>query len=59
MVPLLAVHENGAAPLEDNVTVCPTQIVDKEGVIEIEGVKEIDTVATAEAVQVPVPDKTV
>lgn len=58
-VPELAVHTNGAAPLEDRETLCPTHIVDNEGVILIDGVKEIDTVATAVAVHVPAPDKTV
>lgn len=56
--PELAVQTKGAAPPEDNVTLCPTQIVDKDGVILIDGVKEIETVATAVAVQVPVPTKT-
>ena len=59
LVPELAVHTNGADPVDDKVTVCPTQIVDKEGVILIDGVNEIETVATAVAVQAPVPDKTV
>ena len=45
--PVLAVQTKGAEPLDVNVTLCPTQIVDREGVILIEGVKEIDTVATA------------
>jgi hypothetical protein len=34
-------------------------MVETDGVILIEGVKEIETVATAVEVQVPVPDKTV
>ena len=34
------------------------QIDDKEGVIAITGVVEIETVATADAVHVPEPDKT-
>lgn len=33
--PLLAAQVKGAIPLEDKVTVCPEQIVDKEGVIAI------------------------
>jgi hypothetical protein len=58
-VPLLAVHTKGPAPDDVNATLCPAQIVDKEGVIAIAGVEEIETVATADDVQVPVPDKTV
>ncbi len=57
--PLLAVQTKGPAPLEVNATLCPAQIVDKEGVIAIAGVADIETVATAEEVQVPEPDKTV
>lgn len=56
--PELAVHVNGPAPLEVNVTLCPAQIVESDGVIAIDGVAEIDTVATAEDVQVPEPTKT-
>lgn len=56
--PELAVHTNGPAPLEVNVTLCPTQIVESDGVIAIDGVAEIDTVATAEDVHVPEPTKT-
>jgi hypothetical protein len=33
--------------------------VERDGVILIAGINEIDTVAIAEEVQVPVPDKTV
>lgn len=56
--PELAVHTNGPAPLEVNVTLCPTQIVESDGVIAIVGVEEIETVATADAVHVPEPTKT-
>ncbi len=59
VVPVLAVQTNGAEPLDVNVTLCPKQIVEKDGVILIEGVNEIETVATAVVVQAPVPDKTV
>lgn len=59
VAPLLAVHTKGPAPLDVNATLCPKQIVDKDGVIAIAGTVEIETVATAVAVQVPVPDKTV
>jgi hypothetical protein len=59
VAPLLAVHTKGPAPLDVNATLCPKQIVDKDGVIAIAGTVEIETVATVVAVQVPVPDKTV
>ena len=59
LAPLLAVQVNGPAPEEDKVTLSPKQIVVLDGVILIDGVVEIETVAIAEAVQVPVPDKTV
>jgi len=59
LAPALAVQVNGPAPEEDKVTLSPTQIVVLDGVILIDGVVEIETVAIAEAVQVPVPDKTV
>lgn len=58
-VPELAVHVYGAGPLAVRIAFCPAQILVKEGVILIVGVKEIETVATADAVQLPVPDKTV
>ena len=47
LVPELAVQTKGAEPLEVKVTLWPRQIVDKDGVILIAGVVEIDTVATA------------
>jgi hypothetical protein len=56
---MLAVQTKGAEPLDDKVILCPKQIVDNDGVILIDGVKEIETVATAVDVQVPVPDNTV
>jgi hypothetical protein len=56
---VLAVQTKGADPLADKPTLCPKQIIDKEGVIAMDGTVEIETVATAVAVQVPVPDKTV
>lgn len=58
-VPELAVHTKGADPLEESVAVCPAQIVVKEGVILMAGVNEIETVATADEVQVPTPETTV
>ena len=57
--PELAVQVNGPAPEDDKFTLSPKQIVVFEGVIFIDGVEEIETVATAEAVQDPVPNKTV
>ena len=57
--PELAVHTNGAAPLDDRVAVWPEQIVVNDGVIVIAGVVDIDTVATAVDVQVPAPANTV
>ena len=57
--PALAAHVKGPPPVDDKETLCPKQIVDKEGVIFIDGVKVIETVATAEDVQVPAPDITV
>jgi len=59
LAPELAVQLKGPAPDEVRTTLCPEQIVDKEGVIAMDGTVEIETVATAVAVQVPVPDKTV
>lgn len=58
-VPVLADQTKGPAPVEDKATLSPKQIVVLDGVIFIDGVTEIETVATADAVQVPVPDKTV
>ena len=57
--PELAVQINGPPPDTDNEVLSPKQIVVFEGVILIDGVVPTDTVATAEAVQLPVPDKTV
>lgn len=59
LVPELAVHKNGAEPLDERTALCPEQMIDKDGVILIEGVVDIETVATACAVQVPTPDTTV
>ena len=58
-VPELEVHTKGAEPLDERTALCPEQMVDKEGVILIEGVVDIETVATACEVQVPTPDTTV
>jgi hypothetical protein len=59
-VPLLAVHTYGPAlPTTAKLADPPLQIIVLEGEIVIEDVEEIDTVATAVVVQVPVPDKTV
>ena len=57
--PELDVQLKGADPLEVSVALCPEQMVDKDGVILIDGVNEIETVATADDVQVPTPDTTV
>lgn len=57
--PLLAVHTKGPAPEDVRVTVCPTQIVDKDGVMLIGDAGDTETVATAVAVHVPEPDNTV
>ena len=57
--PELAVQTKGAKPLEDSTTLCPVQMFETDGVIVIDGVVETDTVAIAEAVQVPTPDTTV
>ena len=59
LAPELAVQVYGPDPEEDKVTLSPKQIVVLDGVILIDGVAPIETVATAEAVHVPVPDKTV
>ena len=59
LVPELAVQTKGAEPLADKPTLCPKQIVDKDGVIAIAGVVDTETVATAEDVHVPEPTKTV
>lgn len=59
LVPLLAVQTNGPAPEAVKVTVWPAQIIETEGVIEIGATGAMETVATAVAVQEPVPDNTV
>lgn len=56
---MLADQTNGPGPVEDKLTLCPTQITDREGVMAIVVGSVIETVATAVAVQDPVPDKTV
>jgi len=56
---VLAVQTKGADPLADKPTLCPKQIEDTDGVIAMDGIVEIETVATADDVQVPVPDNTV
>ena len=58
VAPVLAVQTKGPAPVEDSATLSPKQMVVFEGVIFIAGVADIETMATAEAVQVPAPDKT-
>ena len=45
--------------MHDKLVVCPLQITVIEGVIFTVNAGAIDTVATACAVQAPVPDKTV
>ena len=59
VVPELVVQTNGPDP--ETVKVCddPEQIEDIDGVIIIAGVVEIETVATAVEVHVPVPERTV
>lgn len=57
--PELDVQLKGAEPLAVSVALCPEQIDDTEGVILMEGVVEIETVATACVVQLPTPDTTV
>ena len=59
LAPLLAVQVKGPEPLDVRTWLCPAQIVDKEGVILIEGEVVTDTVATAVDVQEPVPVSTV
>lgn len=58
-VPELAVQVKGPEPEEVKPTLCPAQIVEKDGVILIDSDGETETVATAEDVHVPVPDITV
>jgi hypothetical protein len=58
-VPVLAVHEYGPVPVDDKVTLSPRQIIVLEGVTLIDNVGASETVATACAVQAPVPDRTV
>ena len=59
LAPVLAVHTNGPVPVDDKLAFAPKQIVVLDGVILIGGAAPIETVATANAVQVPAPDKTV
>lgn len=59
LAPVLAVQVNGPAPVDDNVALPPGQMMVLDGVILIEKTGAIDTVATAWAVQVPVPERTV
>lgn len=57
--PVLAVQVNGPVPVEDKLVLSPKQIIVLEGVTLIVGVVPTETVATADEVQLPVPDKTV
>jgi hypothetical protein len=58
--PVLAVQTKGPVlPTTAKLVDCPLQIIVLAGVILIESVGEMDTVATAVTVQAPVPDKTV
>ena len=60
LVPLLAVQLYGAAPPEVvNVTDWPLQIIVDAGLMETVGAVVMDTLLTAMAVQVPLPDMTV
>lgn len=59
LVPELAVHTKGPEPLDVNTALCPAQIVDRVGVILMVGDNVMDTVATADVVQLPVPEITV
>ena len=59
LLPELAVQTKGPEPLDVNTALCPAHIVDNVGVILIVGDKVIETVATAEVVQLPVPEITV
>ena len=56
--PELAVQTYGPPPLTESAWLCPKQIDDKDGVIDIVGELVIETDATAEAVQLPVPTNT-
>jgi hypothetical protein len=58
-VPLLAVQANGPAPEAVNVCEVPAQIAVTDGVIVTCTKGVTDTAATAVAVHVPLPDKTV
>ena len=60
MAPLLAVQLYGTAPpVTVKVADSPVQIFVFVGVTVIERAVVMETVATAEAVQVPVPERTV
>lgn len=59
VVPLLAVQANGPAPDAVNVCEVPAQIAVTDGVIVTCTKGVTDTAATAVAVHVPLPDKTV
>ena len=59
LAPELAVQTNGPVPEVTKFALAPKQIIVLEGVIEIDSVGAIDTVAIAVVVQAPVPDKTV
>jgi hypothetical protein len=53
VVPLLAVHTKGPAPLDVNATLWPAQIVDNEGVIATEPAGFTLTVMTEKLEQAP------
>lgn len=57
--PALALHTKGPVPMADKPWLCPKQIAERVGVIDTEGGSPTETVATAVAVHVPAPDKTV
>ena len=59
LVPELAVHTNGPEPPDVNATLSPKHSVEVAGVIIIIGFNVIETLATAEVVQAPVPEITV
>lgn len=53
MAPLLAVQAKGPEPLADKATLCPTQILDKVGVIATEVAEATLTVITEKLVHEP------
>lgn len=57
-VPVLAVHAKGPVPVEVNVILSPRQMIVLDGVILTDNVGVTETVATACAVQAPVPERT-